>query len=504
MAIDSKRIAKNTLFLYARLLLVMGVTLYTSRVVLDKLGIDDFGLYNVIFSIIGLLSFLNGTLSFGTSRFITFELGKNDKDNLKLTFSTALGTHIFLSVIILLLGETLGLWYVNNIMECPPERFNAAFIVYQISILQTIISILQVPFTSDIIAHERMDYYAYIGIYGALAKLFVVFLLIFSPFDRLVYYAVLMTVVSASVLIANGLFCKRHFFEVELRVRFDKKIFRSLLNFSGWNLVANLSNTMMSQGVVLLLNLFFLPFVVTARAISNQISTALMQFVDNVRNAVNPQVIKLYAECDYSESKQLTLVSAEYVFYLLLLLGIPAIMTMPQILNIWLVEVPGYAVEFARLIIIQDILGNFSAAFYTPMVAANKIKKNTVAAVILCIVQFSLLYLLFKIGLSPLWASYLGIISCIIWSFIIKPYILWKDINYSIEELSHCIFKSIRTLIPIIIVCIAIFKFIPQNTLWKSILVAILSVLTVLIFVLLMMEKKDRSRILCYIKRKLR
>ena len=319
MAIDSKRIAKNTIFLYARLILVFGVTLYTSRVVLDKLGVDDYGLYNVVFSVIGLLSFLNGTLSAGTSRFITFDLGRNDKEKLKYTFSTALCTHLLLAGIILLLGETVGIWYVHNVMVCPPERFQAAFIVYQISILTTIVSIIQVPFTSEIMAHEEMDIYAYIGIYEAVAKLVVVFLLVRSPFDKMVYYAALIALVIITVFLIYVFFSYRKFEEVRFKIHFDKQTFKEILNFSGWNILANLSNTVMRQGVIMLFNVFFLPVVVAAQALSNQISQALMQFVNNVRQAVNPQVIKLYADEKYQESKKLTLMSAEYIFDLLLL-----------------------------------------------------------------------------------------------------------------------------------------------------------------------------------------
>lgn len=500
MAIDSKRIVKNTVFLYARLILVLGVTLYTSRVVLDKLGIDDYGLYNVVFGVIGLLSFLNGTLSFGTSRFITFELGKKDEGRLKKTFSTALGTHCILAGIIFLIGETVGVWYVYNVMVCPSERFQIAFWVYQISIFQTIFTIIQVPFTSEIIAHERMEVYAYIGIYEVVAKLLIVFLLIKTPFDKLLYYAILVAIVILSILFINAVYCLRNFKEVKLSLKLDKQIFKKIIGFSGWNIVANLSNTLMSQGVIMLLNLFFLPFVVAAQAISNQISSALMQFVNNVRQAVNPQVIKLYAAGDYNESKRLTLVSAEYIFYLLLMLGLPAIMVMPKLLDLWLVEVPGYALEFARLIIIQDILGNFSAAFYTPMIAANKIKKNSIAAIVLCVIQFTSIYYLFKLGLSPLWARYIGIFFCIIWSFVVKPYILWKDINYTWKEITLCVLRCMRALVPILLLCGAIYALLPQITLWDSLLVAILSFCSVAICSFFFVDKSTRKRFINYIK----
>lgn len=492
MAIDSKRIAKNTIFLYARLILVLGVTLYTSRVVLDKLGVDDFGLYNVVFSVIGLLSFLNGTLSSGTSRFITFALGKGDNESLETTFSTALCTHIFLAGIILLLGETLGIWYVYNVMVCPPERFHAAFIVYQISILVTMLSIILVPFTSEIMAHEKMDFYAYIGIYDAVAKLAIVFLLSRSAMDKMVLYAILICCVQITSLLLNVWYSKRKFEEVSFRIRFDKGIFNSILKFSGWNVIANISNTLMSQGVIMLFNLFFMPVVVAAQAISNQVSNAMMQFVNNVRSAVNPQVIKLYADEKYDDSKRLTLQSAEYVFDLLLLLGVPLIMIMPNLLDIWLVEVPEYAVTFTRLIIIQDILGNFSAAFYTPMVAANKIEKNSISAAVLCTLQFGTLYVLFKCGVGPVWARYIGILFCCIWSFIVKPYILWKDINYSWKEMWVCIGRCIRMLLISGLCCILVYYLIPQKTMMRSFLVAGIAFMIISLISLVFMGKTRR------------
>lgn len=503
MAIDSKRIAKNTIFLYARLILVMGVQLYSSRVILDKLGATDYGLYYVVYSVIGILSFLNGTLSSGTSRFITFELGKGDKYRLRTTFSTTLISHILLAGVILLLGETIGLWYAHNIMVVPEGRMDAAMIVYQISILSTMISILQVPFTSEIMAHENMNVYAYLGIYEACAKLLVVFLIVHTTFDKLAYFAVLQCLVVLSVFLFYIWYSKKRFEEVTFKIHFDKDIFKSILKFSGWNIIANLSNTLMNQGVIMLFNIFFAPVVVAAQAVSNQISAALMQFVNGVRNAINPQVIKSYADERYEDSKRLTLQSAEYVFDLLLLMGLPMIMIMDSFMHLWLVDVPEYAVVFAQLIIVQDILGNFSAAFYTPMVAANKIEKNTYASVVLCLSQFGLMWLLFKTGFGPVWARYLGIIFCCIWSFVVKPYILWHDLNYSWKEMALCIFKSMRTFAVSGIVCFVIYKMIPQTTFMLSIVVAVMTVISVTVISIMFMEKTIRYKILNLIKQKI-
>ena len=496
MAIDSKRIAKNTIFLYVRLILVMGVQLYSSRVILDKLGATDYGLYYVVFGVIGLLSFLNGTLSSGTSRFITYELGKGDQTKLRKTFSTTLISHVLLAGIILILGETIGLWYAHNVMVVPEGRMDAAMIVYQISIFSTIISISQVPFTSEIMAHEEMNVYAYLGIYEAFAKLAVVFLIIHTSFDKLIYFATLQCIVVFTVFLFYVWYSKRHFQEVTFKRYFDKGTFKSILKFSGWNIIANLSNTLMSQGVIMLFNVFFAPMVVAAQAISNQISAALMQFVNNVRQAVNPQVIKLFADGQYKESQRLTFMSAEYIFDLLLLLGVPCIMVMPTLLDLWLVDVPDYAVAFAQLIIAQNILDNFSAAFYTPMLAANKVAKNSIAAVFLCILQFVLLWFLFANGFAPLWARYLAMLSGIFFSFIIKPYILWKDIDYDISEIYKCIWQCLKIMSTVIVVCIGIYFLLPQDSLFDCSLVIVLTTLTVIGVALGYMDKAKRNSLM--------
>lgn len=482
----------------------MGVTLYSSRVLLDKLGASDYGLYYVVFGVIGLLSFLNGTLSAGTSRFITYELGRGNEERLRTTFSTTLAAHFFLAVIILIIGETAGLWYATHVMVIPEGRANAALAVYQLSILSTMLSILMVPFSSEIIAHEDMNVYAYLGIYEAFAKLAIVYLIIISPIDKLVSYAILNVVVLLTVVLFNILYCGCRYKEVTKKRVFNVPIFKDVLKFSGWNILANLSNTLMSQGVIMLFNLFFAPAVVAAQAISNQISQALMQFVNNVRQAINPQVIKLYAEGEYEESKQLTFISAEYVFYLLLLLGVPCVIVMPALLDLWLVEVPDYAVAFARLIIIQDILGNFSAAFYTPMLAANKLAKNSYASVILCLLQFVLLWILFHFGCGPLWARYLALFASIIFSFAVKPYILCKDVSYGIKEIYQCIGRCLRVMLIVTVIGLILYNVIPQTTLLHICLIILLSGLSVLVVVWAFMAKSTRSRILQFICSKIR
>lgn len=485
------------------MILIMGVTLYTSRVVLEVLGADDYGLYFTIFSVIGMLSFLNGTLSGGTSRFITFELGTGDEERLKTTFSTALSTHLMLSGIILLLGATVGLWYANDVLKVPDGQRSVALWVYLVSVISTIVSILQVPFIAEIIAHERMNVYAYLGIYEALAKLGVVFLLLHTSFVKIVFYAWLQLAVSGSVFLFYVLYNLNHFPEITFKNRFDKNIFKSMMSFSGWNIIANICNTLSQQGVIILFNFFFSPVVVAAQAISNQISQAAGNFVNNIRQAVNPQVIKLYADKQFKESQKLTLKSAEYIFYLLLLIGVPVIMVMPRLLSIWLTEVPEYSVAFARLMIIQLILDNFNSAFYTPMVAANKISKNAIWGSTLCGIQFVMTWLIFKIGGGPLWARYLAILTIIIFSFFIKPYILCKDINYPIKEMLCCIYQCLKAALPIALINAILYFTIPQKSLRDSVLILSLSVLSILSISYLLIGKSFRNKIFIFIKSKI-
>lgn len=444
---NNKRIAKNTLFLYFRMILIMGVTLYTSRVILDKLGVDDYGLYNVVGGVVGMLSFLNGTLSIGTSRFLTYELGTANTSRLKDTFSTAFYVHFILALTILLLMETGGMWFLYNKLVIPPERLIACVWVFQLSILTTFVAITQVPYTATIMAHEHMSVYAYISIFEAIAKLGVCYLLSIASMDRLIVYAVLITIVQIFVAMLYRIYCIHHFSESHLHRVFDKDIFKGMMGFSGWNVMANLSETLKQQGVLILINMFFAPVVAAAQAVANQVSNAMMQFVNNFRTAINPQIIKLYAAGDKEASKKLTLQTTVYCFDLILMLGLPAIVMMDWLMSVWLVEVPDYAVAFTRWIVVCNIVGTFNAAFYIPMMAANKMRSNSIAAVIFGIGQFVLLYFLLRIDFGPMWVQYMGLIASVVFSFFVKPFILYREIGYSLKELLLCYWNCTKILL---------------------------------------------------------
>ena len=498
---NNKRIAKNTLFLYFRMILIMGVTLYTSRVVLDKLGITDYGLYSVVGGVVGMLSFLNGTLSIGTSRFLTYELGAGNNDRLQRTFSTAFYTHLILSAIILLVMETGGMWFLYNELVIPPDRLTACVWVFQFSILTTVIAITQVPYTAVIMAHEHMSIYAYVSIFEAVAKLLVCYLLAIADFDKLIFYAALVAVVQLLVAFYYRFYCSRHFAESHLRWIFDKGILRSLMSFSGWNIMANVTEMLKLQGIIVLLNMFFAPAVIAAQALANQVSAAMMQFVNNFRTAINPQIIKLYAAGDKEASKRLTLSTTVYCFDLILMLGLPAIMVMDWLLNLWLVEVPEYAVVFTQYIIVRNIMGTFSAAFYIPMMAANRIKSNSVAAVYLGIGEFVLLYILLKLGFGVMWVQYLSLFLTFSFSFIVKPYILYKEIDYTLKELLVCYWACAKVLLLSLAFSIPAGIYLSDD-LAGSILKIIVAGSSVLLSSYLFLDKVAKQKLLHFVKEK--
>lgn len=480
---NNKRIAKNTLFLYIRMIIVMGVSLYTSRVILDKMGIDDFGLYNVVGGVVGLLSFISGTLSIGTLRFLTVELGRKDYAGLHVTFNTTFYTHLLVGLVLAFLLETGGLWFVYHKLVIPEGRLSAALIAYHISVFTSIINMSLVPYTSLIMAHERMGIYAYISIFETFAKLLVVYLLSISDYDKLIVYAVLIALVQILVSLIYYVYCNHNFVESRLGIIFKKETFKLLLNFSGWNILANVAETLKLQGYLVLINMFFQPFVVTAQAIGNQVAGAMMQFINNFRTAINPQIIKLYAAGDYEGSKRLTFNTTILVFDLVMLLGLPTIFVLDTIMRLWLVEVPPYAVLFTQYIIVQRILSTFDAAFYIPMMAAGKIKTNSILASIFGPGSFFILYIVFELGGDVMWLQYIGVIGMAIYSFFVKPYIVVHDKieGYSFRDFIPCTLTCLKVAVLSVSLSYLAYLLLGNTTIISSMLLFLVSMGSVLV-----------------------
>lgn len=500
---DAKRLAKNTLYMYVRMILIMIVSIYTSRVVLDKLGVDDYGLYNAVASIVAMILFLNATLSTSTSRFLNYDLGKGDSEKLRNTFSTSFYIHFILAVFVLVVMETVGLWYMGNKFVIPEGREFAVQIVFQISILTSIIAVLQVPYTAVIMAHENMEIYAYVGIFDVLARLGVVYLLIISSIDKLIFYAILIAVVQIFVTGLYVIISRKKYRETHLVHYFSKETFRGMMGFTGWTAVANLSNTLVIQGAMVLLNLFFAPAIIASKALANQITHAIMQFVSNFRVALNPQIIKSHASGEIEEFKRWSLRSTVITSDLMLILGLPCITTMKTILKLWLVEVPPLAVEFIQLAIISQIIMSISSSTYIPFVASGKLKLNAIWGTIEGIGYFFVLYVLFKIGWSALWVEWLYLILAIISVFILRPYLLHKEVNFTYREVFYCVWDCFKPIIVAGLLAFCIMHLF-NDEIWQQVVMFILVFFVTCLVVWIFLEKTIRLYILEIIVNKIR
>ncbi len=417
------------------MMLTMVISLYTSRVILQVLGVEDFGIYQAVGGIVGFLSFLNNALSTGSSRFITFGLGEGDSKKLKNIFSTTLTTHICLALLIVLLAETAGLWFLHNKLVIAPERLDAAEFVFHLSILTAFFSLTQVPYNACIIAHEKMGVYAYVSIVDASLKLLIVYLLNIGEVDKLKLYAFLLCLIHVGIVLYYNIYCIRHFEETKFRLFFDGKLFKEIASFSGWSLFANAAIALNNQGVLVLLNMFFSPAVVAARAISLQVNTAVNQFVTNFQTAANPQIVKRYAAKDYEGSKQLLLQTTKFSFYLMLLLSLPICLGAKQLLTIWLKTVPDYTVIFLQLVIIQSLFCIFDTSFYRALYAKGRLKENALVSPTILFVQFPFVYLMFQLGFSPVTLSWASLISYAILGLIIKPFMVVKIVDYTWNDI---------------------------------------------------------------------
>ncbi len=397
---NNKRIAKNTLLLYFRMLLTMAVTLYTSRVVLKVLGVEDFGIYNVVGGVVAMFQMLSGSLTAAITRFITFELGKGDFEKLKKVFSTSVNIQVLLSVIIVILIETVGVWFLNNKMVIPSDRLVASHWVLQFSIFTFVVNLISVPYNAAIIAHEKMSAFAYIGIIEVFLKLAVAFAIIYNPFDKLVYYGLLIFIIGLIIRLIYGYYCNRHFEETEYHFVLDKQLTKEMFGFAGWNFIGASSAILRDQGGNVLINLFYGPVVNAARGISMQVSSALGSFVTNFMTAVNPQITKSYASGDHDYMMKLVFQSTRFSFYIILFLALPIIVSAQYILDLWLEEVPDHTVNFVRLILTFSLFESLANPLITVMLATGNIKKYQLMVGGFQFMNLPVSYVLLRLGFA--------------------------------------------------------------------------------------------------------
>lgn len=396
---NNKRIAKNTILLYLRMLFTMAVTLYTSRVILNTLGVKDFGIYNVAGGVISMFAFINASMSSATQRFITFTLGKNDQEELNKVFSTSLQIHAIISIIILLLGETVGLWFLLEKLIIPESRMVAAMWVYQCSIAITIINIMSVPYNADIIAHEKMSAFAYISVLEVVLKLLVVYLLVISPIDKLIAYAVLLLLIQLLIRFVYAKYCAQHFQESKYRHGYNPSLFREMSSFAGWSFFGNFSAVLYGQGLNILLNLFFGPVINAARGIAVQVQNAVMLFVTNFQTALNPQITKTFASGQLEQMHSLMFRSARFSYYLLYLLTLPVLLETDYIITLWLKNVPDNTVVFLRIMLCSSLITTFSNPCAIANQATGEVKKYQIIVGGLLLLVLPLSYIALLLGM---------------------------------------------------------------------------------------------------------
>jgi len=463
------------------MILTMGVSLYTSRIVLNTLGVEDFGIYNLVGGVVIMFSFLNASMSSSTQRFISFELGKKDYTQLKKVFSMSVNIHAIIAAAILILAETIGLWFLNVKLVIPAERMDAANLVYQFSILSLILSVMRVPYNATIIAYERMNIYAYVSIVEVVLKLIIVFALVWLGFDKLKMYSILIFSVAAMIWLIYWMYCKRNFTVTNYIIFWEKSLYKTMINFAGWYLFGSMSIMTIVQGANVILNLFFGPVVNAAWAISFQLNNAVSLFSNNIRMAANPQIVKSYAAGDDKYMKTLIFESAKYSFYLLLLISLPILLETATILRIWLKIVPDYTVLFCQLVLTNLLLQCFDTSFAMAFQAIGRIKENQILSGGTYLILLPIAYILLKLGYPPQTVFYVQIAGTIIVAFIVKVLLLRKLVGIPILDYFHRLILPVFKVSAIAVILPIFIRFSMSEGIWRLLMVGFASFTSVAI-----------------------
>ena len=398
----SKRIAKNTLLLYFRMLFLMFINLYASRVILDALGVEDYGVYNVVGGFVAMFSIISSPLTSACSRFLNYEMGKGIQDKIRVVFSTSLSVHFFLAFIIAILCEIIGVWYLNNHMVLPTGRLVAATFCFHFSVFNFCFNLITIPYNAAIIAHERMKVFAYVSLFEGIAKLLVCFLIMVTPFDRLIFYGFLLLVIQLCVRATYQLYCKRNFEECRYDFVIDRVLITQMFAYTSWQFLGHTSRVLKTQGVDLLLNSFFGPILNAAKGVANQVQGTVEGFANNFMVALNPQITQSYAEGDYKYMFKLVFNGSRYAFYMLLILSLPIIINADFILSIWLKQVPEYTVIFVQLSLVCTLITSLSNTLITAMNATGNIKYYQMVVGGILLMNLPLCYIFLYFGFNAI------------------------------------------------------------------------------------------------------
>ena len=501
---DTRRIAKNTLMLYFRQILIMAVSLYTVRVVLNVLGAEDYGIYNVVAGVVTMFGFLSGAMATASQRYFSFDLGKGNTEHLKTTFSVTFQIYLLLALVIVLLAETAGLWFVNSKLVIPAERMTAANCIYQAAIVSFLLTLITTPYMASIIAHENMNVYAYVSIVEVALKLGIVFLLKVLAFDKLIVYGVLLAAVALINTSIYRFYCRKHYAECKVKFVKDTALFKEIVSYSGWNLFGAAVGVVKNQIINILLNLHFGAVVNAARGIASQVNGAVVSFSQNFSTALRPQIIKTYAAGQKSETMSLVFRGCKFTFYLMYLFALPLCLEMKAILNLWLKNPPEYAVTFTQLALIDAVVDSISYPLMTLAQATGKIKlyQGVVGSILLCNLPVS--YIALKLG-APAYAVMLVAICITFTAFLVRLVIIKHLAQFSIKDF------ALKAALPCVVVAMisaiapALFSLHFTENFLRLCLTTLISLCCTAICVLFVgMNRAERVAVIATVKNRLR
>jgi len=497
---SNKLIAKNAVMLYLRMFLVLAVSLYTSRVVLKTLGISDFGVYNIVGGFVSMLAYLNSVLVGSSQRFISYSLGKKDSETLNKTFVTTQQIHLILSLVILFVAESFGLWFVNSKLVIDPDRIVAANWVYQCSLISLFLTINSIPYSACIVAHENMHVYAYVSVLEVVLKLVILYLLLLIPGDKLIVYAILHIAISLTTWIIYRLYCRRHFYESKSDAKFDKSLFKEMFSFAGWSAIGSLGFSFKDQFSNIILNGFFGTTINAARGLAMQVNSAIISFSDNFFTAIKPQIVKQYAAGNIERSQKLVYTGARFSFYLLSLITIPVILNVDYILQLWLEVVPEYTSQFLIITLLSSLIYSLTTSTSTAIQATGKIKAFQIGVTCIMLLELPIAYVILKAGCNPYWA----VIPVIFTSFLAllyRFYILKRLVptyslrHYYVNTVLRCVLVFVLSLIASFVTRVLF-----TDNFWGVVLNVVASIIITGSFIIVLgINKKERQALIQFL-----
>lgn len=493
--IDKRRVAKNSLVLYLRVIVSMIISLWSTRIVLKALGIEDFGIFNVVGGIVVMFSVVSSSLSAAISRFITYELGHGDSQKLRLIFKTAIWIQGVISLIIVVLAETVGLWFLNKEMNIPASQMTAANWVYQFSIVAFVLDLISVPYNALLIAHERMKVFAYVGIFASVAKLIAAWSLLLVNDGRLVMYAAMVMAISLVTRLFYGVYCNRSFSETHGAKGFQRGMFKEIFSFAGWNFIGATAGIFRDQGVNILLNIFFGATVNAARGIAIQVSSAATTFSNNFMTALNPQITKSYASGDVKGAMGLVFTGARMGYFLMLIISMPIIMQAPYILKLWLGEVPEYSVVFVRLVMLVSLIDVVSIPLMTVMLAHGNIRNYQLVVGGCNLLILPLAYVVLWMGFPPQSAIVVTVVMSAV-ALGLRLLLLHSMVGLSpVGFIKDVVLSVVATSVIALFVPVAFQYMIYQQSLFKCLTVCSVSVLSSMATIYLVGMRQNERQI---------